>query len=169
LGPVLSGSSGHQESGTYQPLADRGGYRRRISEGVIARNSDDDPLWAGGRHPKRIALSLHDERREGDRLELWKAALGGIVGTAWRMNRKRQAQHCDCSGLDCSSAGHARPGRAPACHERDTSEVLLAEFRDHLDPRAIKLARSGLRPATRHPVRLLQECHGEPRGSGRFR
>ena len=99
------------------------------------------------------------EHGQLDRVEL---VLARLLGPAGSVQRERQAEHGDRTGLGRRPARHPRAGGATADHERQPAQLALAQLLDHRNPGLVQPIRAGAgerRPATQ--VRLLHEGDAE--------
>ena len=127
---------------------------------MIARHDDDLAPRARLRDSERVALSLHDERRHRDRVELRQPARR--VGAARRVQREREAQHGARAGRAGGPACDAGPRRSPADDERQPAQLVRAQRLHDGDPGRVELRRRRGRAAAGDAVRLLDERDREP-------
>jgi hypothetical protein len=112
--PLMSGDlnrgASAREGQFGQPLADRRRDRVEVgAQAVVGRDLDDAPALAGGRHPEAIALALHHEHRDLDRVEL-------VLATGGRRAAERPG---GCSG----KARHRTPTAPVAAAVRQATRA----------------------------------------------
>jgi Stage II sporulation protein E (SpoIIE) len=128
------------------------------AEAVIARDDHNAPVRAALRHAEGVALALHDEHGNLDGVEL---VLARLLGPAWGVERERQAEHADRTGLRHRPARHPRPGGATADDQRQPAQIAVAQLLDHSNPGRVQLIRRSRRAPSRHQVWLLHEGDAE--------
>ena len=131
---------------------------------MVPRNADDRSARAVRRHPERVALALHDERRDLNRVQLGQPALGGIVALAGRMQWEGEAQDGDCADVRGRATGNPGAGGAAAGDDRKPAQRVRAQLLENCRPGRIELARGRRATTARDSVRLLDERNGVPRG-----
>jgi hypothetical protein len=126
---------------------------------VITRHEHDLPpatLWWWD--PERVALTLDDEHRHADGVELGQPALRRIVALPGWVDRESEAEDGGDIGLAGRAAGHAGAGRAATCDHRELApERTGPEPGEHRQPRRVELAGGRWRAPAGDPVRLLDE------------
>ena len=149
---VLPRLTVHPPSNIREP----GGHGRAdgagISQGVVARNADDGSPRAVRRHPERVALALHDERRDLNRVQLRQSALGGIVALAGRMQWEGEAQDATApTSAEVRQATRAPADRPPVMIGSPSSASSRNCSRTAVQAASSWRAGAGLRrPATRY-------------------
>jgi 5'-3' exonuclease len=137
---------------------------------VVARNLHDRATRAGRRHAERVPVTLHDEHRQLDVVELVQATLGGRgPGAARRLQRERKAEHRHGTGFLRGPAGHARAQRAAADDQRQPAQLPAAEVIDDRRPGDVELARGRGRAAPGNAVGLLDERDADALRTGDVR
>jgi hypothetical protein len=117
----LGGPSGNDAR---EPPPHRGSHSLEIRlEAVVAPYLHDLACLGGGRHPKRVALTLDDEGRHTHSVELVQSRR---LGPSRRVEGKGEAQHGDGAGRLGGAAGHAPAQRPAADDERQTFELAPA-------------------------------------------
>jgi hypothetical protein len=129
---------------------------------VVTSNLRDRPKVALGRDSELVSVALHDQRRDGHRVELGETARRRLSsGAARRLEREREAKDADRADRLGGSAGHARPERPASHDERQPRQLLPAQALDNGGPRRVELARRRRRPPPGHAVGLLDEDDAE--------
>jgi hypothetical protein len=128
---------------------------------VIALQPDNFPRGALRGHAKRVAFPLDDQYRQLDRLELWEATLGRIVGLSRRMKREGQAEDGKRSGVGRGAAGHPSSRRTPAHDQRKVTQLVVHKPGDDRYPGAVQLGSGSRRPAAGDSIRLFDKHHAE--------
>src|SRR5206468_1172629 len=105
--------------------------------------------------PERIALSLDYEHGLRDRFELAQAVLARLVRTPRRVERERQAEHRDGTGLIDGPACDTRAERSAADNERRIGELLGFQMGHDRDPSGVELLRRSGRAPTGDAVGRL--------------
>jgi hypothetical protein len=60
---------------TRKPGPDGGRHSLQVRfQAVVTRHLHDSAMLGGGRHPEWVSVTLHDEHRDGHRIELVQAA-----------------------------------------------------------------------------------------------
>jgi hypothetical protein len=157
---------------TAQLLQPAGDYRvDRIGapERMVAGHADDFPVWAGRRHPKRVALSLHDEHGHAHRLELEKAALGRVIGSAGRVQRESQTEHGHRASLSGGPACHPGARGSAADHQRKVLKPDFMQLPDHRQPRSVELTSGWLAAPPRYSIGLFDQRDAEANRERRLR
>jgi hypothetical protein len=118
-------------------------------QAVIAGHLHHRASLRGRRNAEPISRSLHDERRDGHRIELGETArCGRGARSARRLQRECEAEHSDGGrGLRTTAGDTGARGAQLACEQ-----VV-----DHRRPRCIELMRGCGSTPTRYPVGLLDE------------
>src|SRR5207247_651614 len=144
--PPVSGSAAVENLD--QPATGRRGDARLIaSEAVVAAHLDDDAVIGGRWDPERVALTLDDERRHRDGVELVDATRR-VPGAPRRPQRKRQAKDADGAGRGGGPARDARTRRPAARDQSQRRELTAAQMIDDGRPRTIELRSRRRRAAT---------------------
>jgi hypothetical protein len=123
-------------------------------QAVVTRDVNDDTTVGRWRHSEWITVSLDDEHRHRDGVELVQAVL---LRAAGRVYRKREAEHRRRACRFRRAAGDAGSERPPAHNQWEVSQRARTQVVDHSRPRRVELARRGRRAASRDAVRLLNE------------
>jgi hypothetical protein len=110
---------------------------------VIARNEHDQAPDAGRGDSERIPFPLHDQCRNGHRLELGQAARSRRPArAAGRSQREGKAQHSGGPGRTGSAACHARARRPATDDEGQALQPPRAQVSDDRRPGRIELVRT---------------------------
>ena len=105
-----------------EPRTLRARRRTSVPQAVVALHDGDLAERAGGRHAERVARALHDQHRDGHRLELGQPARRRLRSrAARRLQREGEAEHADRAGRLGRAAGHARARRAAADDQRQSA------------------------------------------------
>lgn len=149
------------------PLGDRTSDGWHIGREAVIRVYELDFVMARGHGPtKRIASTLHDQRRHRDVVQL---VLAAFLRLAYRVEWERQAQRrCGLPALR-RPTGHPGSRRAATEDLRQSDQWPIRELLGHRQPRLVQLLRRRGRSAAGHPVRLFDEYDVHPCGLHRVR
>ena len=148
-----------------QPVADGGGERRQIgAEAVVAAHLHDRSGRGGWRHAEAVGRALDDQHRHRHRVELRKAAGGGLPpGARRRDEREREAEDAGCPDGRRGTASDPRAGGPSARDEPQAAQLVLREVPGDRDPGRVELVRRCRASPARDPVGLLDERDREAR------
>ena len=133
------------------------------AQAVIACDLHHRAPLRGRRHSERISRPLHDERWDCHRIEFGETALRRR-GTrpAWRLQRKRKAEHSDGAHGPRSPTRDTRTGGPTTDEERQTAQLARKQMVDHRRPRCIELTHGCRCTPTGDPIGLLDERNAHP-------
>jgi hypothetical protein len=141
---------------TRKPGPDGGSHRLEVRfQAVVTRDLHDGAMLGGGWHPEWVSLPLHDEHRDGHRIELVQAAC--CVGTAGRSQWEREAKHGEGTGHFGGAAGDPRSQGSASDEKRQTAQLAREQVIDRCGPSSVELSRRRGAPAACDTVGLLDE------------
>jgi hypothetical protein len=124
---------------------------------MVARDLDDPAIRALRRHAEPVALALHDEHRDLDRLQLGQAALRWFIPSPRRQERKGETEDRLAAGLLHRATCDPCSEGAPSYDQRQALELVCAQPLEHSDPCLVQtLGRRGRAPPG-DSVRLLDQ------------
>ena len=132
---------------------------------MVALNLDHYALAVGGRHPERIAGSLHDQSRDRDRVQFGKSARRRSCSLGPpRLQRECETHDCDCFGHGGGAAGNPRAQGTATNQQRQVAQLPLPQSIDHGDPGGVELARGRRRASAGDPIGLLHQADADTLG-----
>jgi hypothetical protein len=136
-----------------QPARHRGAEARHVAlQAVVAPQHHHLVSGSGIGTAERVGRTLHHEHRDGRCGQLVQSVLLRLA--RW-MDGKREAQHADGTACRGRPAGHAGPGAAAP--EQHRQRQLRTDVLHHCEPGRVELGGGSGRPATGHPVGLLDQ------------
>ena len=120
----------------------------------------DGAMLGAGRHPKWVSLPLHDEHRDGYRVELVQAAC--CASAAGRSQREREAKHGEGTGRFGGATGDPRSQGSAADEKRQAAQLAREQVFDRCQPSSVELARRRRAAAACDTVGLLDERDAHP-------
>lgn len=126
---------------------------------MIAGYLDHCALSIGGRHPERVARSLHDQSRKHNPIQFrettWARSRPRAPG---RLQREGQTHDGDRIRKRVSAARNPRPWGTTSNQQRQAAQLPLAQAGNHRQPCGVKLGRGGRGTPASDPVGLLYQA-----------
>ena len=129
-------------------------------QAMVTRHLHDGAMLGHGWHPEWVSLPLHDEHRDGHRIELVQAARR--ASAAGRSQWEREAKHGEGTSHIGSAAGDPSSQRSAADEKRQAAQLPGEQVVDRSRPSSVELSRRRGAPAACNTVGLLDERDAHP-------
>ena len=146
---------------TPKPGPDSGCHGLEVRfQAVVTRHLHDGALLGARWHPEWVSLPLHDEHRDGHRIELVQAARR--ASAAGRSQWEREAKHGEGTSHIGGTASDPRSQRSAPDEKWQAAQLPGEQVVDRSRPSSVELSRRRGAPAACDTVGLLDERDAHP-------